>query len=124
MNNEKHLRPSADLLTALILLSGCALRLIGLASSSLTLNEAENALAALKLFSGGDQGQLLYTLPTALLFKMFGDSDFTARLSPAFAGMILMLLPLTLLALWFTEVNGIKTCALVRTLLPLLPSLL
>ena len=96
MNNEKHLRPSADMLTALILLSGCALRLIGLDSSSLTLNEAENALAALKLFGGGDQGQLLYTLPTALLFKMFGDSDFTARLFPAFAGMILMLLPLTL----------------------------
>ena len=37
---------------------------------------------------------------------------------------VILLLPLTLLALWFTEVNGIKTCALVRTLLPLLPSLL
>ena len=96
MDNEKHLRPSADLLTVLILFSGCALRLIGLGSSSLTLNEAENALAALKLFSGGDRGHLLYTLPTALVFKMFGDSDFTARLIPALAGIILVLLPLTL----------------------------
>ena len=96
MNNEKHLQPSADLLAIMILLTGCALRLIGLASSSLTLNEAENALAALRFFSGGTQGQLLYTLPTALLFKMFWDSDFIARLHPALTGIILVLLPLTL----------------------------
>ena len=96
MDNEKLFKPTENLLMVLIILSGCALRLIGLGSSSLTLNEAENALAALRLFGGGDQGRLLYTLPTALLFKMFGDQDFIARLFPAFAGIILVLLPLTL----------------------------
>lgn len=97
MNNQKNLQSSANLLAVLILLSGCALRLIGLGSSSLTVNEAENALAALRLFGGGDHGQLLYTLPTALLFKMFGDSDFTARLFPSLSGIILIALPLPLL---------------------------
>lgn len=37
---------------------------------------------------------------------------------------LILLLPMALAALWYTEVNGIMTCALVRTLLPLLPALL
>lgn len=36
----------------------------------------------------------------------------------------LLLLPLTLLALWFTEVNGVQTGALLSALLPMLPHLL
>ena len=96
MDSERQLKSSSVFLIVLILLCGCALRLIGLGSSSLTLNEAENALSALRLFSGEGHGEILYTLPTALLFKMFGDSDFTARLFPAAAGIILTVLPLML----------------------------
>lgn len=77
-----------------VLAAALALRLIGLGSSSLTLNEAENALSALKLFDGGSSAQLLYTLPTALVFRMFGVSDFSARLIPALAGWLLVLIPL------------------------------
>lgn len=73
-----------------------ALRLIGLGSASLTMNEAENAVAALRLFQNGGSNQLLYTLPTALLFKLFGSSDFSARFIPAVMGSLLVLLPLCL----------------------------
>ncbi len=72
------------------------LRLIALDSSSLTLNESENALSALNLFGGSSTGQLLYALPTALLFKMFGDTDFTARLFPALMGALAVFIPLSL----------------------------
>ena len=69
-----------------IIAAAFLLRLIGLSSSSLTLNEAGNALSALHLFGGSSSGQLLYSLPTALIFKLFGDTDFTARLFPALMG--------------------------------------
>ena len=70
-----------------------AMRLIGLGSASLTMNEAENAMAALRLFRDGGNSQLLYCLPTALIFRMFGASEFTARLFPAIMGCLLALLP-------------------------------
>ena len=94
MENKKSFKPMAELCLFLIAAAGCCVRLIGLGGSSLTLNEAENALSALRLFSGEGGGPLLYTLPTALVFKFFGTSEFTARLIPALAGIILMLLPL------------------------------
>ena len=74
----------------------CLLRLVGLGGASLSLNEAENALAAADLFAsnGGGVSQLLYELPTALLFKAFGANEFTARLFPAVCGILLALLPL------------------------------
>ena len=95
MSNDDQMKRSTGFLMLLIIGIGTALRLTGLGSAFLTLNEAENALAALHLFDGSSHGQLLYTLPTALLFKMFGDSDFTARLFPALMGIVLLLVPLT-----------------------------
>lgn len=79
-----------------IIAAAFLLRLIGLSSSSLTLNEAENALSALHLFGGSSSGQLLYSLPTALIFKIFGDTDFTARLFPALMGSLAVFIPLLL----------------------------
>lgn len=96
MENKKSFKPMAELCLFLIAAAGCCLRLVGLGGSSLTLNEAENALAALRLFGGEGGGPLLYTLPTALVFRFFGTSEFTARLIPALAGIVLMLLPLFL----------------------------
>ena len=80
----------------IVIILAAVLRLIGLGSSSLTMNEAENAMAALRLFQNGETSQLLYTLPTAVLFVMFGASEFTARLLPAVTGILLVLLPLCL----------------------------
>lgn len=68
------------------------LRFLGLGSSSLTMNEAENALAALHYFENGGSG-LLYSLPTAVFFKAFGSSEFSARFIPAAAGVLLSVLP-------------------------------
>ena len=98
MNSEYKERTikSADLFLCVVIVLAAALRLIGLGSSSLTMNEAENAMAALRLFQNGETSQLLYTLPTAVLFAMFGASEFTARLLPAVTGCLLVLLPLCL----------------------------
>ncbi len=83
-------------ITAAVLLAAvlaCMLRLTGLGSASLTMNEAENAVAALHLFENGSSGYLLYELPTALVFKMFGSSEFSARLFPALSGILLSMIP-------------------------------
>ncbi len=74
----------------------CLLRLTGLGGASLSVNEVENAMTAVDLFASNGEGasQLLYELPTALLFKAFGVNEFTARLFPAVCGIILALLPL------------------------------
>ncbi len=94
--HEERTTNSINLLFCLVVISAIALRLIGLGSSSLTMNEAENAMAALNLFRNGETSQLLYTLPTAVLFTMFGASEFTSRLLPAVMGSLLVLLPLCL----------------------------
>ena len=78
------------LFTMLIFLFALGIRLIGLGSASLTMNEAENALTALHLFENGGNGQLLYTLPNAVIFRFFGSSEFTARLFPAAMGSLLV----------------------------------
>ncbi len=96
MKKDEELNGRYILLTVCVIITAFLLRVIGLNSSSLTLNESENALTALKLFNGGRTGQLLYALPTALLFKMFGDSDFTARLFPALMGVSAVFIPLLL----------------------------
>ena len=98
MNSECKERTikSADLFLCVVIVLAAALRLIGLGSSSLTMNEAENAMAALRLFQNGETSQLLYSLPTAVLFAMFGSSEFTARFLPAVTGILLVLLPLCL----------------------------
>ena len=98
MNSEKWKRTGkyGNLILCIVIISTIALRLIGLGSSSLTMNEAENAMAALRLFRQGETSQLLYTLPTAVFFSLFGASEFTARLLPAVLGCLLVLLPLCL----------------------------
>ena len=70
------------------------LRLLGAGAVSLTMNEAENTMTALRLFENGSSGQLLYVLPTAVIFKFFDSSEFTARLVPALCGVMLALVPL------------------------------
>lgn len=96
MEKELELKSKTGFVTAVIFLFALLIRLIGLGSSSLTMNEAENAMAALRLFQNGSNSQLLYTLPTALMFKFFGSSEFSARLLPALMGSFLVLLPLLL----------------------------
>ncbi len=93
MNDRSNSGKPAAIAVIAVTAAALALRLIGLNSSSLTLNESENALSALRLFEGGSSAQLLYTLPTALFFRMFGVSDFSARLFPALAGTALALIP-------------------------------
>ena len=68
MNSEYKGRTikSMDVMICIVIILAAVLRLIGLGSSSLTMNEAENAMAALRLFQNGETSQLLYTLPTAV----------------------------------------------------------
>lgn len=93
MERETESKPKMMLIPIAVIIFSAALRLIGLGSASLTMNEAENAMTALHLFENGSGGQLLYSLPTAILFKTIGSSEFTARLLPALMGIILSLLP-------------------------------
>lgn len=94
MERGSESKRNITLLTVLTVLSAVGFRLVGLGSASLTMNEAENAMTALHLFENGSRGQLLYELPTALFFKFFGSSEYTARLFPALAGILLALIPL------------------------------
>ena len=105
-------------LLAVSVLAGL-LRLIGLGSASLTMNEAENAVTALHLFEGGSTGQMLYALPTALMFKALGNSEFTARLFPALMGIFLSILPL----LAYRKI-GLRKAAILSFLLACDPVLL
>ncbi len=94
---EKNENKTSGVLPAILIAAlACLTRLIGLGGAALSMNEAENALTAADLFAtnGSGAGQLLYELPTALLFKLFGESEFTARLFPAVCGILLALLPL------------------------------
>ena len=68
---EKNETKTSGVLPGIIIAAlACSLRLIGLGGASLSMNEAENALTAADLFAtnGSGAGQLLYELPTALLF--------------------------------------------------------
>ena len=94
MERESESKNNTSLVTVVVVLLAVLLRLVGLGSASLTMNEAENAMTALHLFENGSRGQLLYELPTAILFKFFGSSEFIARLFPALAGILLALIPL------------------------------
>jgi hypothetical protein len=91
------------------LLLAASLRLINLGSLPLSDTEAVEALKALGLFGGSasTSGQPLYTLITAGLFAIFGNSDFLARLLPALTGCLLLLLP------WYLRDDLGKLTALV-----------
>ena len=107
------------LMTVLTVILAAGLRLIGLGSASLTMNEAENAMTALHLFENGSSGQLLYELPTAILFKFFGSSEFAARLFPALAGILVVLIPL-----FFYKNTGSRKAFVLSFLLSVDPVLL
>ena len=94
MDTENNKNYRMLMLTLAAVLCAVLPRLIGLGGPALTLAETENALAALRLYSESGGSQLLYLLPTSLIFKCFGDTEFTARLVPAMAGMLLAMMPL------------------------------
>ena len=102
-----------------VMILSAALRLIGLGSASLTMNEAEIAMRALHLFENGSGGQLLYTMPSSLLFSLFGSSEFTARLFPSLMGILLSGLPLFLY-----KKTGFQRACLLSFLLAVDPVLL
>ena len=84
-------------LYAIAILVAVAYRMINLASLPLSDSEAAQALNAFQLMAGSHQvngGQPMYALITGALFFIFGSSDFLARLLPALAGSLLVLLPL------------------------------
>jgi hypothetical protein len=73
-------------------------RLFNLGNLPLSDPEAREALKALALHgaSGSGSSQPLYTLFTAGLFAIFGSNEFLARLGPALAGCLLLVLPMLL----------------------------
>jgi 4-amino-4-deoxy-L-arabinose transferase-like glycosyltransferase len=93
----KYLRNEPWLYAGALLLA-VAFRLINLGSLPLDDREAVEALKALQILGGSapTSGQPLYTLFTAGLFTIFGNSNFLARLVPALAGCLLVALPVLL----------------------------
>jgi hypothetical protein len=80
------------------LVTGVFVRLVSLGRAPLSDFEATWAFQAWQVSQGaGDAGVLganpAYILITALLFKIFGSSEFLARLAPALAGSGLVVLP-------------------------------
>lgn len=91
-------RPTiSHLLIALILLAGLAVRLQGLGAAPLSEAEAQLAVQARSLLAGGGESDPGahpgYAALTGLLFFLFGETDFIARLVPALAGSLLVLAP-------------------------------
>ena len=85
-----------DALYGLALALGLGLRLYHLGAAPLTDAEPTLALQALDLFRGGQPllgAQPAYILLTGLSFTLFTASAFLARLLPALAGSLLVLLP-------------------------------
>lgn len=85
------------LLYLLALLLALALRLYRLGAAPLADYEAQWALQALGLVkdqAGAVGAQPLYILYTSLLFALLGSTNFLARLLPALAGSLLVLVPL------------------------------
>ena len=83
-------------LYGLALLLAVCLRLFNLGASPLADGEAGLALQALEVVRGGGAAfgtQPAGTALTGLAFALFGSNDFTARLWPALAGSLLVLLP-------------------------------
>ena len=72
--NEGRTIKNINIFFCVVIVLAIFLRLAGLGSSSLTMNEAENAMAALNLFKHGETSQLLYTLITYVFFTIFSSS--------------------------------------------------
>ncbi len=79
-------------------LLAAGLRLVNLGSLPLSDREALEALKALALAGGNASGsaQPFYTMLTAGLFSLFGSGEFLARLIPALAGCLLLVVPILL----------------------------
>jgi hypothetical protein len=93
--NQRPIPRETILLTAAFGL-GLAIRLAGLGAAPLTDGEAQIALQAASVASGEAVtvgAQPGYTLLTALLFYILGVTNTIARLIPALAGSLLVLLP-------------------------------
>ncbi len=83
-------------LFALAFALGLALRLIHLGRAYLSESEATLALQALELVRGSRPllgASSGYTLLTSVFFFIFGSNEFAARLGPALAGSLLVLVP-------------------------------
>lgn len=90
---------SAQILYWLAFALALALRLARLGAAPLSDGEAGWALQALGLAHGGNAAlgaQPAYILLTSLLFRLFGDTNFMARLFSALAGSLLVWLPFLL----------------------------
>ncbi|MGD8397677.1 MAG: glycosyltransferase family 39 protein [Anaerolineae bacterium] len=86
---------------AVIALLAAAVRFLGLGLRPLGAAEAEQALAAYRFIAGELQVAPQGTLPALFAgnvagFSLFGSGDAVARLLPAFAGVVLVLLPYAL----------------------------
>ena len=80
MERGSESKRNITLLTVLTVLSAAGLRLVGLGSASLTMNEAENAMTALHLFENGSRGQLLYErIDVAAGIHVVGIHDLLGR---------------------------------------------
>jgi len=81
---------------AVILITALALRFLALGKMPLNNTEAHLALEALNISRGNDvviSGQPGYVSLTAIVFSLFNDSNFIARLWPALVGSLIVLLP-------------------------------
>lgn len=98
-------RPSGELAAyALLIVAAVALRLVDLGDRPFHHDESQDAYFSWVFFTEGDyeydpllHGPLRFYL-TALMYLLFGDSDFTARLAPALMGALMVPLPYLLRA--------------------------
>jgi hypothetical protein len=103
------------LIYALFFLLALGLRLFQLGAAPLTDSEAGWALQSLGVAHGGVIAlgpQPAYILLTSLLFYIFGDTNFLARLLPALAGSVLVWLPL-FFRRWMGESTWLRRAGLV-----------
>ncbi len=82
------------LIYIVILITAITFRMVNLDTVSLTNEEARSALCALDVNrqNCGDVSAL-YTFFTDIIFKLFGDTNFTARVFPALIGSLIVLIP-------------------------------
>lgn len=110
------------ILTIAIILAGAGIRLFGLAALPMTELEAANANAALAFVRAGFSARTsepFYVFLTSVIFKLFSDQPFTARLIPALFGTALIFLPIA-----FRNHFSSRTILIWTLLLALDPSLI
>ncbi|MBN1660244.1 MAG: TIGR03663 family protein [Anaerolineae bacterium] len=100
-----------------ILLLAIASRFWDLGARAMSFDETTHALYSYKLYTGEGfvhnplmHGPFLFHA-NALVFFLFGDNDYTARIMPALFGVLLVMSPL-LLRRWLTRTGALITSAL------------